>query len=266
MLILRIYPPTNSLYFRLMISVVILGTGNVAQNLSESFQGKSEIDLVCVVGRSKDSLSFFKDTYAVSTDWINLPKADIYIIAVKDDVIPEVSEKINEKGLVVHTSGSVPLNVLSKHARRGVFYPLQTFTAGKILNFKEIPLCLEVNNEKDSQLLLSLAKKLSDNVQIVDSEKRKILHVAAVFVNNFTNYMYSMGNQICEDNNIDFSMLFPLIQETAAKIEIMSPKKAQTGPAKRQDLKTLHGHLQLLKDEKHKAIYTLLSNAIKEEG
>lgn len=246
-----------------MISVVIIGAGNVAQNLSEAFQNVPEIDLLCVLGRSKASLSFFEPKHTVLTDWSKVPKADIYIISVKDDAVKEVSDALKIKGLVVHTSGSVGLDALSKHERRGVFYPLQTFTAGKMVDFKQVPLCLEVSNERDMEALMALGKKISNNVQQIDSAQRKVLHVAAVFVNNFTNYMYTVGSQICEEYQLDFSILQPLIKETAAKIETMSPEAAQTGPAVRNDLKTLHGHLQLLNDEKHRAIYKLISNAIK---
>lgn len=263
MLILRNIPPVNSLYFCQMISVVILGTGNVAQNLAEAFFDVPEINLLSILGRSNDSLTYFKDKFSTSTDWTSIPEADIYVIAVKDDAIQEVSNSLEVEGLVVHTSGSVSLDSLTKHKSRGVFYPLQSFTAGKILDFNEIPLCLEVTNDRDQKLLTMLSESISSKVRFIDSEKRKVLHLAAVFVNNFTNYMYTIGSEICEKNQIDFSILHALIKETAAKVETMSPSMAQTGPAKRNDLKTLHGHLQLLKDEKQKDIYKLVSNAIK---
>ncbi|MDC6388646.1 DUF2520 domain-containing protein [Maribacter sp. PR1] len=246
-----------------MISVVILGTGNVAQNLFEALIGTNDINIIEVVGRSDDSLSYFQRKSKVSTDWDNPPKADIYIIAVTDDAIKEVSDKINVSGLVVHTSGSVSLSTLSKHKKRGVFYPLQTFTSGKLIDFNEVPLCLETHRKKDFKILNTLGGKISSNVQVIDSEKRRVLHVAAVFVNNFTNYMYSIGNDICSASDLDFSILYPLIRETANKIEYLSPYSAQTGPAKRNDLDTLHKHLNFLKDKKQRAIYKLLSNAIK---
>ena len=246
-----------------MISVVIIGTGNVAQNLASALYGVPKIHLAGVLGRSEASVSHFEVKVNVILDWMEIPKADIYIIAVKDDAIQEVSNSLNVEGMVVHTSGSVGLDALSKHERRGVFYPLQTFTAGKIIDFKTVPLCLEVFYEKDMEVLETLGRKISDNVQHIDSAQRKVLHVAAVFVNNFTNYMYTIGKQICDENDLDFSILYPLIHETAAKIEILSPQAAQTGPAIRSDLKTLHGHLTLLTDEKHRTLYKLISNAIK---
>ncbi|TLF44869.1 Rossmann-like and DUF2520 domain-containing protein [Maribacter aurantiacus] len=246
-----------------MISVVIIGTGNVAQNLASALYGVLEIHLSGILGRSEASVSYFEGKVNVILDWMEIPKADIYIIAVKDDAIKEVSDALNVEGMVVHTSGSVGLDALSKHERRGVFYPLQTFTAGKIIDFKTVPMCLEVFNEKDMEILETLGRKISNKVQHIDSAQRKVLHVAAVFVNNFTNYMYTIGKQICNENDLDFSILYPLIKETAAKIETLSPEAAQTGPAIRSDLKTLHGHLTLLTDEKHRTLYKLISNAIK---
>lgn len=235
----------------------------MAQNMFEAFHKNQAINVIMVLGRTLNALSYFKGKSEISTNWKHLPEADIYIIAVTDDAIKEVSDKINVSGLVVHTSGSVALSTLSKHKKRGVFYPLQTFTSGKLIDFNEVPLCLESHRKKDLEILNTLGGKVSSNVQVVDSEKRKVLHVAAVFVNNFTNYMYSIGNDICSANNLDFSMLYPLIKETAKKVEYLSPNRAQTGPAKRNDLITLHKHLQFLKDKKQRAIYKLLSNAIK---
>lgn len=246
-----------------MISVVIIGTGNVAQNLASALYGVPKIHLVGILGRSEASVAHFEGKVNVILNWMEIPKADIYIIAVKDDAIQEVSDALNVDGLVVHTSGGVGLDALSKHERRGIFYPLQTFTSGKTIDFQTVPLCLEVSNKLDMEILETLGRIISDNVQHIDSAQRKVLHVTAVFVNNFTNYMYTIGKQICDENALDFSMLYPLIRETAAKIETLSPQAAQTGPAIRNDLKTLHGHLQLLTDEKHRTLYKLISNAIK---
>lgn len=246
-----------------MISIVILGTGNVAQNLFEAMFSNDQIDIVGVIGRNSSSLDFFKDRTTVSTNWKELPTADVYIMAIKDDAIPLVSEEINPTGLLVHTSGSVPLSTLSKHNNIGVFYPLQTFTSGRKVDFKKIPICLEAKQEDSLALLQKLAGYISGTVEIIDSEKRKALHVAAVFVNNFTNHLYHIGNEICDEYQIDFSILTPLIKETANKLDVLPPKKAQTGPARRGDQKTLHNHLRLLKIGQHREIYKLMSNSIK---
>jgi predicted short-subunit dehydrogenase-like oxidoreductase (DUF2520 family) len=134
------------------------------------------------------------------------------------------------------------------------------------VNFKTIPLCLETENEKDAPTLKLIANAISDAVYDINSEQRKALHVAAVFVNNFVNYLYQMGNEICDANAIPFEILKPLIQETANKIATLSPKNAQTGPAKRNDLKTIAAHEEFLKDENQAAIYKLLTQSLQNNG
>ena len=138
---------------------------------------------------------------------------------------------------------------------------LQTFSKDKTIDFSEVPFCLEAENEKDYQLLVKLAKSIGKKTYNVNSEQRKALHVAAVFVNNFTNHLYKIGNDICKENNVPFEILQPLIKETAAKIEELSPEKSQTGPAIRNDKKTIKNHLDLLNKEQE-IIYKILTKSI----
>lgn len=247
-----------------MISISILGSGTVAKNLFETFSSSDSVKLVQVVGRDLDRLNYFKPRADLATYSDKLKPADIYIIAITDDAIQGVSDRLQVDGLVVHTSGAMPVSVLSKHSRTGVFYPLQTFSAGKHMDFLRIPICIEANNEEDAQLLQELGDGISGTVNRIDSQKRKALHVAAVFANNFSNFMYAIADEICLEKEVDFTLLHPLIQETANKIKIMRPANAQTGPAKRGDQKTLHSHLDVLRNKNHREIYTLLSNSIKE--
>ncbi|MFS4468436.1 Rossmann-like and DUF2520 domain-containing protein [Maribacter sp. 2210JD10-5] len=248
-----------------MISVVLVGTGNVSKLLFNAFLTTKEVNVKQVIGRSEKKLNYFKKSAHTSTNFKKLFKAEIYIIAVKDDAIIEVSEKMSSvDGLVVHTSGAIPMEALKVNAHTGVLYPLQTFTSGKKVDFKEIPICIETSEKDDLALLKRLANSLSDKVEVIDSEKRKILHIAAVFSNNFTNYLFTAAKEICDDNELDFNLLKPLILETASKISDMTPRQAQTGPAVRNDQKTMREHLSLLENEKHREIYILLSNAIKD--
>jgi predicted short-subunit dehydrogenase-like oxidoreductase (DUF2520 family) len=254
-----------------MTKVIIIGSGNVAQHLIQAFQNKivldSQIELVQVFARNKKSLTHLLDSNRITSDYTQLQAADVYIIAVSDDAIAEVSPQLPfENQLVVHTSGTVPLTTLESKNRRGVFYPLQTFSKDKAVNFKTIPICLEAENEKDLQTLNQIASTISDAVYQINSEQRKALHVAAVFVNNFVNHLYQMGNEICDNNNVPFEILKPLIQETANKIVSLSPKEAQTGPAKRNDLTTIEAHQQFLTDENLSTIYTLLTQSIQNNG
>jgi predicted short-subunit dehydrogenase-like oxidoreductase (DUF2520 family) len=249
-----------------MIKVSIIGSGNVAQHLIQAFQLNSQIELVQVVARNIKKVAHL-DSNRITSDYTQLQEADLYIIAVSDDAIAEVSSAlpfINR--LVAHTSGTVALDSMNSNNRRAVFYPLQTFSKDKPIDFKSVPICLEAENENDLQILKQLAHSISNAVYEINSEQRKALHVAAVFVNNFVNHLYQMGNEICDANAIPFEILKPLIQETANKIATLSPKNAQTGPAKRNDLKTIAAHEEFLKDENQAAIYKLLTQSLQNNG
>jgi predicted short-subunit dehydrogenase-like oxidoreductase (DUF2520 family) len=199
----------------------------------------------------------------ITDDYQKITEADVYIIAVSDDAIAEVAAQLPfNNRLVVHTSGSSDISVLQDNNKKGVFYPLQTFTKGKAIDFAEIPICIEVQHEEDYQLLEKLGHSISQKVVSITSEQRKSLHVAAVFVCNFVNHMYHMGHEICEKNDIPFEVLHPLIQETAHKIMTLSPEEAQTGPAVRHDSKTIEKHLDFIENTEYKTIYQLLTQSI----
>ena len=250
-----------------MIKVSIIGSGNLAQHLIQAFQSNPSIELVQVVARNPKTVAHLLDCNRIISDYTQLQEADLYIIAVSDDAIAEVSAALPfENRLVAHTSGSVSIDSLNPKNHRAVFYPLQTFSKDKAVNFKTIPLCLETENEKDVPTLNLIANAISDAVYDINSEQRKALHVAAVFVNNFVNHLYQIGNEICDANAIPFSILKPLIQETANKIATLSPKAAQTGPAKRNDISTIAAHQQFLTDENQAAIYNLLTQSIQDNG
>ncbi|MFV8369425.1 Rossmann-like and DUF2520 domain-containing protein [Flavobacterium sp. LB2R40] len=254
-----------------MIKVVIIGSGNVAQHLIVAFQNSpslgTDIELVQVYSRHVGSVSHLLDSGNITNDLNTLAEADVYIIAVSDDAIAEISSKLPFKNrLVVHTSGSVALNALDENNRKGVFYPLQSFTKKKEIDFKTIPICLESENATDYQLLDKVAKTIAEKVFAINSEQRKAIHVAAVFVNNFTNHMYQIAQEICQENQVPFEILKPLIAETATKIMILSPEEAQTGPAKRNDTATIQAHEGFLSKENHLNIYKILTQSIQENG
>ena len=254
-----------------MIKIIIIGSGNVAQHLIAAFQDSlnlgTEIDLVQVFSRQTASVTHLLDLNKITNDLDALAEADLYIIAVSDDAIATISSQLPFKNrLVVHTSGSVSLNALNDNNRKGVFYPLQTFTKNKAVDFKTIPICLESENATDFQLLDKVAKAISEKVFAINSDKRKALHVAAVFVNNFTNHLYQIGSEICLEHQVPFEILKPLITETAQKIMVLSPEEAQTGPAKRNDTATIEAHEAFISNENHLKIYKILTQSIQHNG
>ncbi|WP_324721111.1 Rossmann-like and DUF2520 domain-containing protein [Salinimicrobium sp. HB62] len=247
-----------------MIEIVLLGSGNVATHLFKAFSAAEGLRVKQVYNHSENSLDFFRSKTEVTTDINELAPADVYLLALKDDVIPEISKKLTQqKALVVHTSGSVSIDALDNCLRRGVFYPLQTFSKDREVNYCSIPFCLEANNSEDLGLLKKLAEKISGKSYEISSEQRKKLHLSAVFVCNFVNHLYAVGEQICQKSEIPFDILKPLILETASKVQHASPAGVQTGPAIRNDRSTINAHLQLLEaSQENREIYNILTSAI----
>lgn len=248
-----------------MINVVFLGFGNVNSNLFDALHKSTEITIKQAFNRNYiNMISPFEDI-PFTDDVSKIKEADVYIIGIPDDAISSFSSSLPfQNRLVVHTSGGVSMDALSNKNRRGIFYPLQTFSKQREVDFKHIPICIEAENSKDLELLRSLGEKISENVVEISSEKRAKLHLAAVFVNNFTNHLYQIGSEILKDDDLPFDLLKPLILETASKIETLSPEKAQTGPAKRSDLKTIEKHLHLLGNSRYRKLYELFTEEIKQ--
>lgn len=250
-----------------MIQVSVIGSGNVAHHLLKAFGASSEVEVVQVFARNKASVETTNPNIEVIEDWLLLKNVDVIIIAVSDDAIANVSQHIPlNRQLVVHTSGSVTLDTLNNKNRRGVFYPLQTFSKAKTIDYRSVPICIEAETSEDFQILETLAKSISECTYAVNSQQRQALHVAAVFVCNFTNHLYQIGSEICNENELSFDILKPLIQETAQKIVTLSPEAAQTGPAKRKDTQTINKHLAFLTEENQKEIYKLLTKSIIDHG
>jgi len=240
-----------------MIKVSLIGSGNVAHHLIEAFSKASNVELVQVMARHPENISHLLSPNQIISDYSQLLEADL------DAAVSEVSQQLPFKNkLVAHTSGSLAMDALADNNRKAVFYPLQTFSKTKSVDFKMIPIGLESANATDFKVVEQVAKSISDQVFTINSEQRKALHVVAVFVNNFTNHLYQIGADICKEHQLAFEILKPLIRETTEKIMVLSPAEAQTGPAKRNDQQTIDSHLALLKDANQKAIYTLLTQSI----
>lgn len=250
-----------------MIKATVIGSGNVAQHLIHAFLKSDTIELQQVFSRQEESVSHLVDDSKIATNWQQLLESDIYIIAVSDSAIAEVSSNLPFKNrFVVHTSGGVPLEELDSKNRRGVFYPLQTFTKDKEVDFSKIPICLESEVDDDYTTLEDLAEAIGAKHYLISSNQRKSLHVAAVFVNNFTNHLYQIGKEICAEHQLPFEILKPLITETAEKVQHLSPLEAQTGPAKRNDQNTIQAHLALLTNNMQKEIYKILTQSIQQSN
>lgn len=248
-----------------MISVILLGAGNVAIHLYKAFNSSANVTVKQWYNRHLEPIQPFKNEVEITNDLSLLKDADVYILAVSDDAISGISKALPfSNKLVLHTSGSVSLHDLDKKHRRGVFYPLQTFSKAIEINFSDVPICIEVEDKKNLILIKNLAATIGSKSYRVNSEQRAVLHLAAVFVNNFTNQLYRIGHEITESKGVDFNILKPLIRETARKIDTLSPYLAQTGPAKRNDKKTLKKHLKALDNDLHKDIYELVTKSIQQ--
>ncbi|WP_163718759.1 Rossmann-like and DUF2520 domain-containing protein [Mangrovibacterium lignilyticum] len=248
-------------------TITLIGAGNLATQLGTVLQQKG-IQILQVYSRSVESAkelatklgsTFTTDLAKIRTD------ADLLIFALKDDVLETVLSQLDINGkLIVHTAGSLPMSVLANHSNKhGVFYPLQTFSKQRELEFSEIPICLEASSPEILDRLKELAYCLSNKVEEIDSAQRQSLHLAAVFTCNFVNHFYYLGNQIVQNNGIDFELLKPLIQETAAKVMEIDPFDAQTGPAKRFDEAIINKHLNFLEGQPElQEIYSFVSRSI----
>ena len=232
------------------MNIVIIGQGNVATNLDYAFRKKG---IACQMVSSREGLD-------------QLPQANVYIYAVRDEALPSVVKQVVGvgKSLHLHTSGTMPITVFGDdkpHA--GIFYPFQTFSKARLIeDFSTVPVFFEARGIDDISAVYSLALTITSHVYEATQHDRERLHVAGVFTNNFTNLMYTMAAELLQNTHIPFRALLPLIDETANKIHTLSPRDAQTGPARRGDENVMNHHLSLLNDEQRQ-VYQLLSDAIK---
>jgi len=242
---------------------VILGSGNVASHLARAFT-ENQIPVKQIFGRNEADLKAISEELHIPYSTGNLADADLYIISVSDSSINEISKKIEKKtALVAHTSGSVLRSSLSGEYRKAVLYPLQTFSKSKKLAYSEIPFFIDAENKEDQKILENLAKKISKKVLFADDKKRKYIHLTAVFACNFVNHLYARAKEISDSQKIPFDYFLPLIDETTRKIHTIEPKKAQTGPAVRNDEKVLENHKKLISDDEHLKIYETMNQSIK---
>ena len=249
--------------------IVLCGTGNLATRLGIALF-EADADIVQVFGRTEKNAAelahILQCAFTLSPEEL-ITDADLYILAVSDDSIEKVVSNLAVKDqLVVHTAGSVSMAILAASAKNfGVLYPLQTFSKNKEVDFRNIPICIEANNARNLEILHEIASTIAEQVVRVDSNQRKQLHLAAVFVCNFVNHFYSIGEKLLIEQQLDFDLLKPLIRETAEKAMLHSPALVQTGPAVRGDKAVMEMHRKILEGHPEwLEIYTMISKDIEE--
>ncbi len=249
------------------MTVVWIGAGNLATRIALAMQAVGITILQVYSHTEAHAMALAKQ---LDCGWTSdlaavRPDADYYFFALKDNVLQEVVSQLRPNGGVwVHTAGSMPMRLFAGHARHyGVCYPLQTFSKARAVDVSKVPFFIEGSDAETLRRIRTLVGRLSTSVQKLSSEKRKSLHLAAVFACNFVNHLYTLGGELLKREGIDARLLLPLIDETAAKVHDMSPLKAQTGPAVRYDENVIEKQLAQLKgDLTMKAIYALMSQSI----
>lgn len=247
-------------------TIALIGAGRVSTHLGSTLQDQG-FKIAAVYDRDPKHAKEFAQKLKTNVvgnldDKIN---ADLILIAVSDDAVGEVASQLSahNKGIVVHTSGAVPMNIIPDHFRRGVLYPLQSFSYDKKIVWENVPFCIEAEHDEDVNALGAMAERISRKVFLLNSEQRKALHLAAVFANNFANLMFEFSEELLAKAEIDRSILHPLILETANKVLMQPASKSQTGPAKRGDKQTIRAHQELLgEDTPLRKVYDVLTDEI----
>ena len=250
------------------IKAVIIGSGNVAEAFARTLADTPNVLLRQVIARNRERCEQVASIGRCgwSIDPAELADADVYIIAVSDRAVEGVARdyRFPENAIVVHTAGSVSMDAIPRPGKRGILYPFQSFSSGRIIRLRDVPIFVEADNEAVAEFLKMFAHFISSRVEYADSERRGKIHLAGVFVNNFTNHLYGIATEIVGDEDLSFDVLRPIISETASKaIASANPFAVQTGPAIRGDRAVTEKHLGLLDDDDtKKQIYNDITNSI----
>ncbi len=271
------------------MKVIFIGAGNVAWHLASLFSAKKDLQITHIWSRSKHNAEELKQKnndnnieihYSLNQLDFFKTDADLAILSIADNAFESVLSKLilPPTCILVHTSGSQPMEILklanhNQIKNIGVFYPLQTFSKAKEVDFSSIPFCIEANTQEIEEKLINLAKQFSTKVFQVSSQDRSILHVAAVFACNFSNYLWTISETILKEKNLPFDMLKPLLEETLQKALEINPSNAQTGPAIRNDEKVIEKHLKMIKEMNQETnsnsnfglIYKLITESIQQK-
>lgn len=249
------------------MNIVMIGAGNLATNLANALHHAGHT-IEQVYSRTEESACMlaqcFNCAYTNNIKGVVM-SSDLYICSLADSALEQVANQLQEDRpgqLFVHTAGSMSIDTL-KSARRGVFYPMQTFSKFRLVEFTDIPIFIEASESADINMLHQLASQLSHNVYELSSEDRQYLHLAAVFACNFSNHCYRLSEKLLRKHGIPFNVMLPLIDEASKKVHLVSPKDAQTGPAKRNDMNVIAKHIDMLSDEpEFQQMYELITKSI----
>lgn len=256
-------------------TITLIGAGNVATHLAQALTAAG-YTINCIFSRTLSSAEILQASIAkagknvqITNDLSRIAAADIYIISVKDNALPQIVEAWSEKckgGVVLHTAGTLPIDVIAQTSQHyGVLYPMQTFSKDKPVDFSRITCFIEGNDSTAEAAAAALAHNIFGAYQKLSSDDRRFLHLAAVFACNFTNHMYALAYEILEQHGIAPSCLLPLIAETASKVSSIAPHSAQTGPAQRGDSLVIgKQHEALSSDKELQNIYDVLTESIKQ--
>ena len=251
------------------MKISFIGSGNVATHLALALNKIGGVSILQIISKDKGhAKNLAMQVKADHTDELSRIKTnfDLMIMAVNDDALQNIVKEIElpDNKLLCHTAGSVPSTIFENVTRKyGVIYPLQTFSKNKTIDWKDIPIFLTASDDATEKRLSHITKQLSRNNQTITDQQRFALHVAAVFASNFANTAMTISQQICEENDLDFSLIHPLISETFGKAMRNGPKHSQTGPAKRGDTSVMAKHMLFLKDKPLEAqLYELMSKYI----
>lgn len=246
--------------------IVVIGSGNVAESLAQAIAEAEGLELVQLYARNEERGR--KVAELAHTEWGNtsLAEADLYLISVSDNAVADVAKSLSipAEAVVAHTAGCCPIESLAPHANRAVFYPFQTFSVGRKVDFQQGYIFVEGATDHALQVVEKVAYALTDNVLPADGVRRAVIHLSGVFACNFANAMYANAAEVLAKEGLPFDTVAPVIAETAKKvIESKDPAKSQTGPARRGDTQTLERHRAMLNDNaRTKEIYDKISEDI----
>lgn len=250
------------------LHIVLVGAGNVATHLAQALAREHRV--VQIYSRTAAAAETLAQAIGCSaTHQLEtlVEDADVYVVSVKDDALPSILprlKEVNPRALFVHTAGSIPMEIWKPYVQHyGVLYPMQTFSKTKPIDMTQVPFFIEATAPEDRERLYGIARSMSEKVYDATSEQRKMLHIAAVFCCNFTNHLYAMAADLLEKHGLPFEAMYPLIDETTAKIKQLTPYEGQTGPAVRNDISVMQLHTDLLSAYPElQTIYKQLSESI----